>query len=75
MSMDLGSRYPLCRDCRAGELIPSLGFGSQGASIQFNAWVCSNPDCRWNVKIRNGDIFINEPVTEGPAYVHRSSAN
>ena len=36
----------------------------QDPSIQFKAWVCTNPDCRFNVKIRNGDIFINQPVTD-----------
>ena len=64
--------FPRCRKCGAGELVPLSDFGSQGASIQFKAWVCTNPECRFNVKIRNGDIFINEPVTDASSYPHRA---
>ena len=64
--------FPHCRKCGAGELVPLSDFGSQGASIQFKAWVCTNPECRFNIKIRNGDIFINEPVTDASAYPHRT---
>ncbi len=64
--------FPRCRKCGAGELVPLSDFGSQGASIQFKAWVCTNPNCLYNVKIRNGDIIINEPVNDGSAYTHRA---
>lgn len=63
---------PHCRKCGAGDLVPLSDFGSQGASIQYKAWVCTNPDCRYNIKIRNGDIFINEPVTDASAHPYRS---
>lgn len=69
---DLENGYPRCRKCGVGDLVPLSDFGSQGASIQFKAWVCTNPECRFNVKIRNGDIFINEPVTDASAYPHRA---
>ena len=38
--------------------------GSQGAPIHYKAWVCTNPDCGFNIKIRNGDVLINEPITD-----------
>ena len=64
--------FPRCQKCHEGDLVPLSDFGSQGAAIQFKAWVCTNPDCRFNVKIRNGDIFINEPVTDASSYPHRN---
>lgn len=71
--MELG--YPRCRKCGTGELIPLRDFGSQGASILYMAWVCTNPECRSNLKMRNGDIFVDEPVMEASGYIHKPSAN
>jgi len=52
--------------------VPLSDFGSQGASIQFKAWVCTNPDCGYNLKIRNGDVYINEPIMSGSLHNARS---
>jgi hypothetical protein len=49
--------FPRCRKCGAGDLVPSDG---SRCLDQFKAWVCTNPNCLYNVKIRNGDIIINE---------------
>jgi hypothetical protein len=65
--------FPRCRKCGAGDLVPLSDFGSQGASIQFKAWVCTNPNCLYNVKIRNGDIIINEPVSDGSMHSYRGA--
>ena len=46
-------------------MLPLSDFGSQGAPIHFKAWVCSNLDCGYNIKIRNGDVYINEPIING----------
>jgi hypothetical protein len=32
--------------------------------------VCSNPECLFNIKIRNGEIIINEPVGDGSQHAH-----
>jgi hypothetical protein len=29
----------------------------------YKAWVCTNVDCGYNVKIRSGEIVVNEPVS------------
>jgi hypothetical protein len=55
---------PSCRQCGAGDLVPLSDYGGQGASIIFKAWVCTNPACGYNLKIRNGDVYLNEPVTD-----------
>ena len=63
--------WPKCRKCNAGDLIPLSDFGSQGAAIHYKAWVCTNPDCGFNIKIRNGDVYVNEPITDGAAHIPR----
>jgi len=45
--------------------VPLSDFGSQGAPIHYKAWVCTNPDCDYNIKIRNGEIYLNEPILSG----------
>ena len=62
-----GSAFPRCRECDDGELVPLSDFGGQGASVMYKAWVCINPRCGFNVKIRNGDVMINEPVNDARA--------
>jgi hypothetical protein len=44
--------------------VPLSDFGAQGASVMFKAWVCTNPECGFNVKIRNGEVLINEPIND-----------
>ncbi|MCL2707091.1 MAG: hypothetical protein FWE97_02870 [Dehalococcoidia bacterium] len=56
---------PKCQKCHDGDLVPLSDFGSSGASIKYKAWVCTNPECGYNIKIRNGDIYINEPILSG----------
>ena len=65
--------FPRCRKCSEGDLVPLSDFGSQGASIEYKAWVCTNPTCLYNIKIRNGDIIINEPISDGSLHSYRSS--
>ena len=57
--------FPKCQKCDSGVLVPLSDFGSQGASILYKAWVCTNPDCGFNLKIRNGDVYLNEPIMSG----------
>lgn len=66
-----GHGIPGCQKCPEGNLLPLSDFGSQGAPIHFKAWVCSNPDCGYNIKIRNGDVYINEPITNGASHAPR----
>ncbi len=48
--------------CGEGRQVLLSDFGSQGAA---KAWVCINPDCEFNLKIRNGEIHLNEPIIQG----------
>jgi hypothetical protein len=50
--------FPACKQCSNGVLLPLSDYGRDGAPIQYKAWVCSNPDCGFNVRIDNGEISL-----------------
>ncbi|MBM3131567.1 MAG: hypothetical protein FJZ95_00855 [Chloroflexi bacterium] len=68
--MDQNS-LPKCQKCKGGDLVPLSDYGGQGAAVHYKAWVCTNPDCGFNIKIRNGDIYINEPIMSGATHASR----
>ena len=72
-AMGIEFTFPRCRKCGAGDLVPLSDFGSQGAPIQFKAWVCTNPNCLYNIKIRNGDVIVNEPVSDASLHPYRTN--
>ena len=41
---------------------PFSDYGGQGAPVHFKAWVCTNPDCSFTIKIRGGEVYFNERV-------------
>lgn len=64
--------FPKCQKCNEGDLVPLSDFGSQGAPIHYKAWVCTNLECGFNIKIRNGDLYVNEPIVSGVGHTPRS---
>ena len=66
------AEFPECRACDSGELLPLSDFGGQGSAVHYKAWICSNPDCGFNLKIRNGDVYLNEPILAGPDRARRA---
>lgn len=54
--------YPKCQKCDIGVLIPLSDYGKDGATILFKAWVCTNPDCGFNLRIDNGEISMGRSV-------------
>jgi len=58
-------QFPQCQKCKEGQLVPLSDFGNQGSTVHFKAWVCTNPECGYNLKIRNGEVYINEPIISG----------
>lgn len=69
-AMDVSS-FPKCQKCKQGDLVPLSDFGSQGAAIHYKAWACTNPDCGFNIKIRNGDLYVDEPIASGAMHSPR----
>ena len=57
-------QLPECRKCKgAGTLLPLSDYGRDGAPITYKAWVCSNPDCGFNLRIDNGEISLGRALT------------
>ncbi len=56
------SEYPKCLKCGHGVLIPLSDYGKDGATIQYKAWVCTNPDCGFNLRIDNGEISVGRSI-------------
>lgn len=58
-------QLPQCRKCKgAGTLLPLSDYGRDGAPITYKAWVCSNPDCGFNLRIDNGEISLGRALTQ-----------
>jgi hypothetical protein len=56
--------FPKCLRCDQGILIPLSDYGRDGAPIRYKAWVCSNPDCGFNIRIDNGEISIGRTISQ-----------
>ena len=56
--------FPRCLKCEAGLLLPLSDYGRDGASIRYKAWVCSKPDCGFNIRIDNGEISIGRTIEQ-----------
>jgi len=54
--------YPACRKCNDGDMLPLSDYGREGATIRYKAWVCSNPECGFNIRIDNGEISIGRTI-------------
>ena len=56
------SCYPECLKCSKGVLVPLSDYGRDGAPIMYKAWVCTNPDCGFNLRIDNGEVSLGRNV-------------
>jgi hypothetical protein len=54
--------FPRCQKCENGILLPLSDYGREGATIRYKAWVCSNPECGFNIRIDNGEITIGRTI-------------
>ena len=51
-----------CKKCNDGVLLPMSDYGRDGAPIRYKAWVCSDPDCGFNIRIDNGEITFGRSI-------------
>ena len=56
--------FPECLKCSTGVLVPLSDYGRDGASIMYKAWVCTNPECGFHLRIDNGEISVGRNITE-----------
>tara|TARA_B100000579_G_scaffold267515_1_gene220681 strand:- start:134 stop:349 length:216 start_codon:yes stop_codon:yes gene_type:complete len=63
----VAEQFPKCNKCDDTDavLVPLSDFGGQGAPIHYKAWVCTNESCGFNLKIRNGEVHVGEPILDG----------
>jgi hypothetical protein len=54
--------FPQCLRCNQGVLLPLSDYGREGAAIHYKAWVCTNPECGFNIRIDNGEISIGRTI-------------
>jgi hypothetical protein len=57
------TNFPTCQKCQSGVLVPLSDYGRDGAPIHFKAWVCTNPDCHFHLRIDNGEISVGGSVS------------
>ena len=51
-----------CQQCDGGTLVPLSDYGPAGASEPFKAWVCTNPDCGFFIRIRKGEVSFGKQI-------------
>ena len=56
--------YPACKACSQGVLVPLSDYGRDGAAIHFKAWVCTNPECGFHLRIDNGELSTGKEIKE-----------
>lgn len=56
--------FPKCLKCNIGVLIPLSDYGRDGATIEYKAWACTNPNCGFNIRIDNGDISFGRLTSQ-----------
>ena len=55
------SGFPRCQKCETGLLLPLSDYGRDGAAIRYKAWVCSNPECGFNIRHQQVFHFFHGP--------------
>ncbi|UCC79926.1 MAG: hypothetical protein JSW64_00805 [Candidatus Zixiibacteriota bacterium] len=55
-------KFPECLKCSKGVLIPLSDYGREGSEIRYKAWVCTNPDCGYNIRIDNGEVSLGKVI-------------
>jgi hypothetical protein len=53
---------PKCQKCNNGLLIPLSDYGQDGASVQYKAWACTNPDCGFSIRIDKGEVSYGKRI-------------
>jgi len=53
---------PKCQKCNNGTLIPLSDYGQEGSSVLFKAWVCTNPDCGFSLRVDKGEVSYGKKI-------------
>ena len=58
--------FPSCLKCEKGVLLPLSDYGREGSEIRFKVWVCTNPECGFNIRIDNGEVSLAKDIKQSP---------
>ena len=50
------------QEMRPWSIVVLSDYGRDGAPITYKAWVCSNPECGFNIRIDNGEISFGRTI-------------
>lgn len=53
-----------CQKCGKGQLVPLSDFSNNAVSIRYKAWACTNPECRFFLVLRGGDVYYGIATAE-----------
>lgn len=53
---------PKCQKCDNGTLIPLSDYGQDGASVRYKAWVCTNLECGFSLRIDKGEVSYGRRI-------------
>ncbi len=53
---------PKCQKCDTGTLIPLSDYGQDGASVRYKAWVCTNLECGFSLRIDKGEVSYGRRI-------------
>ena len=56
--------FPQCQKCSTGVLIPLSDYGREGSSLMYKAWVCTDPNCGFNIRIDNGEVSLGKQLAQ-----------
>jgi len=54
--------FPECQKCHTGVLLPMSDYGREGAAIRYKAWVCTNLECGFSIRIDNGEVSYGKTI-------------
>ena len=58
-----GSKWvPALPEVRDRDTVALSDYGRDGAPIRYKAWVCSNPECGFNIRIDNGEVTLGRTI-------------
>ncbi len=56
--------FPKCQKCNTGVLIPLSDYGQEGSSVFFKAWVCTNPECGFSLRVDKGEVSYGKKIEQ-----------
>ena len=54
--------WPECQKCENGQLVPLSDYGPDGAAVHYKAWVCTNPQCGFVIRVQKGEVSYGRAV-------------